>query len=48
MVDLILLAVAEAPDFDSFFGGFQAVVDAGGPVLLGLGMVLIARRYLRP
>lgn len=42
------LAAAMQPDFDSFFGGLQAVIDAAGIALIAVGMVAIARKYLRP
>ncbi|HEY0392083.1 MAG TPA: hypothetical protein VGC63_10260 [Solirubrobacterales bacterium] len=42
------LGTAMQPDFESFWGGFEAVIEPGGVVIVALGMILIARRYLRP
>jgi hypothetical protein len=36
------------PDFEAFWGGFEATLAPGGVVITALGMILIARRYLRP
>lgn len=42
------LGTAMQPDFEAFWGGFEAVIEPGGVVIVALGMILIARRYLRP
>ena len=42
----ILLAVAEAPDFESFFGGLEAAVEAGGVLLIVLVVVISIKKML--
>ncbi len=39
-----LLAAAEAPDFDAFFGGLEAALAAGGVLVICLVVVLAVRR----
>jgi len=41
-----LFAVALEPDFDSFFGGIEAAVAAGGIAVIAVVVVLAIRRFV--
>jgi hypothetical protein len=41
----LLFGVALKPDFDSFFGGLEAAVAAGGVVLVAVVVVMTVRRF---
>lgn len=45
---MLPFGVALQPDFEAFFGGFEAAVVAGGVVLVAVVVVTAIRRMVQP